>query len=50
LIDEYYVLVNPAAIGNGQQTFNPLKNELDLKLMQCKPFACGALLLFYPRH
>lgn len=50
LIDEYYVLANPATIGNGQQTFNPLKNELELKFMQCKPFACGALLLYYSRR
>ena len=50
LIDEYYLLANPATLGNGQQTFNPLKNELELKLMECKPFACGAVLLFYSRH
>jgi dihydrofolate reductase len=49
LIDEYYVLANPAALGNGQQTFNPLKSELALKLMVCKPFACGAVLFFYSR-
>jgi dihydrofolate reductase len=50
LIDEYYLLANPATLGNGQQTFNPLKNDLELKLMECKPFACGAILLFYSRH
>jgi dihydrofolate reductase len=49
LIDEYYVLANPAALGNGQQTFNPLKSELALKLVACKPFACGAVLLSYSR-
>ncbi|WP_089838028.1 dihydrofolate reductase family protein [Chitinophaga filiformis] len=50
LIDEYYVLTNPAALGNGQQTFNPLKNELELKLVACKPFACGAVLVYYSRQ
>jgi len=50
LIDEYYVLANPAALGNGQQTFNPLKNELELKLVGCKPFACGAVLVYYTRR
>ncbi|MCF3111279.1 dihydrofolate reductase family protein [Niabella sp. CC-SYL272] len=50
LIDEYYVLANPAALGNGQQTFNPLKNELTLKLVECKAFACGAVLLHYSRQ
>lgn len=50
LIDEYYVLTNPAALGNGQQTFNPLKNELELKLVACKAFACGAVLVYYSRQ
>ena len=50
LIDEYYVLANPAALGNGQQTFNPLKNDLALKLVDCKPFACGAVLVSYSRQ
>ncbi|SCW74903.1 dihydrofolate reductase family protein [Mucilaginibacter sp. NFR10] len=49
LIDEFCLLVNPAEIGNGQQTFNPLKNDLELKLVSCKPFACGAALLYYTR-
>ena len=49
LIDEFYLLVNPVAIGNGQQTFNPLKNDLELKLVNCKPFACGTVLLCYTR-
>lgn len=50
LIDEYYVLTNPAALGNGQQTFNPLKNELALKLVACKAFSCGAILVHYSRQ
>ncbi|MCC6290116.1 MAG: dihydrofolate reductase family protein [Chitinophagaceae bacterium] len=47
LIDEFYLLVNPAAIGNGQQTFNPLKNDVALKLINCKLFACGTVMLCY---
>lgn len=50
LIDEYYVLASPASLGNGQQTFNPLKNELGLKLIECKPFDCGAVSFFYARQ
>jgi dihydrofolate reductase len=50
LIDEYYLLVNPAAIGNGQQTFNPLKSDLPLKLVLCKPFECGTVMLLYTRR
>ena len=49
LIDEYYLLINPVAIGSGQSVFNPLKNNLQLTLMECKPFACGAVLLYYSR-
>lgn len=49
LIDEVYLLVNPAAIGSGQQTFNPLRNDSALKLVECKPFACGIVLLNYSR-
>jgi len=49
LIDEYYILANPASLGNGQQTFNPLKNDLQLKLVRCKPFACGTVLLLYTK-
>jgi dihydrofolate reductase len=47
LIDEFYLLVNPAAIGNGQQTFNPLKNQLPLNLKECKSFGCGVVLFHY---
>ena len=47
LIDEYYLLINPAALGSGQHTFNPLRNDLELKLVSCKTFACGAVLLCY---
>lgn len=49
LVDECYLFVNPAELGNGQQTFNPLKNGLELKLVNCKPFVCGAVLLYYSR-
>ncbi|HZY81144.1 MAG TPA: dihydrofolate reductase family protein [Cyclobacteriaceae bacterium] len=49
LVDEYYILANPAALGNGQQTFNPLKSDLALKIVECKPFACGTVSLFYTR-
>ena len=49
LVDELYLLINPAAIGNGQQTFNPLKNDLKLKLVKCRPFDSGTALLCYTR-
>ncbi len=49
LIDELYLFANPVAIGNGLQTFNPLKNDLQLTLSKCEPFACGVVLLCYVR-
>jgi len=50
LIDEYYLLVNPAALGNGQQSFNPIQNDLGLKLVKSEPLACGTVLLSYSRQ
>ncbi|WP_089912249.1 dihydrofolate reductase family protein [Chitinophaga rupis] len=50
LIDEYYLLINPVAIGSEQPIFNPLKNNLQLTLAKCKPFACGVVLLCYSRQ
>lgn len=47
LIDDFYLFVNPVALGNGQAFFNPLKNDLQLKLEDCKPFGCGVVLLHY---
>ena len=49
LIDEFYLLVNPVAIGNGEPIFNPLNNNLQLTLVKCKTFASGAILLHYER-
>lgn len=49
LVDELYLLINPAAIGNGQQTFNPLKKDIKLKLVKCSPFESGTVLLYYAR-
>ena len=46
-IDEFYLLVNPVAVGSGQAIFNSLKGSLQLKLEQSKPFACGTVLLYY---
>lgn len=47
LVDECYLLINPAAVGNGKSEFNPLENNLRLKLVKSKPFDCGVVLLYY---
>jgi dihydrofolate reductase len=49
LVDACYLLINPAAIGNGKSEFNPLKNNLRLTLTKSKPFECGVVLLSYSR-
>ncbi len=46
LIDEYYLLVNPLAVGSRQPIFKTL-NNLPLTLEKCEPFACGTVLLRY---
>lgn len=50
LIDEFYLLVNPFAVGNEYSIFKSLKDDLQLTLEKCQPFACGTVLLFYSRR
>jgi dihydrofolate reductase len=50
LIDEYYLLINPVAVGSGQPIFKSLESNLQLTLEQCQPFACGTVLLCYRRR
>lgn len=50
LADEVYLQINPSSIGNGQQTFNPLKVDKELKLLESKLYKCGTVLLFYSRN
>lgn len=44
LIDEFYIYVNPAAIGNGLRIFTGRNN---LKLRESKQFGCGIVVLIY---
>lgn len=44
LIDEYYLFVNPVALGSGLRIFNERTN---LKLMEAKAFSCGVTVLKY---
>jgi dihydrofolate reductase len=51
LVDEYHLLVNPAALGNGLPIFKSLKNKLEFTLVECRPFSIGQVLLYYkPKH
>ncbi|HXL54746.1 MAG TPA: dihydrofolate reductase family protein [Chitinophagaceae bacterium] len=44
LIDEYYLFVNPASIGNGLSIF---KERKKFKLVKSTPFSCSIVLLNY---
>lgn len=47
LIDEYQVMIDPVAIGEGTPMFHQLKHKLDLKLTDTKVFKSGVVLLSY---
>lgn len=47
LIDEFYLFVNPIALGHGVALFDKLEKWQPLKLIQSKTFACGIILLHY---
>jgi dihydrofolate reductase len=47
LVDEYHLLVNPVAIGDGLSMFKDLKNKLDMSLVKAKSFECGIVWLQY---
>ncbi|UFH57081.1 dihydrofolate reductase family protein [Spirosoma sp. KNUC1025] len=47
LIDDYYLFVNPVAIGKGMSIFGALSNKLNLKLVETKAFESGIALLHY---
>lgn len=51
LIDEYEFIVHPVIAGHGPTLFAGLRERLDLRLVDRKPFACGAIALRYePRR
>ena len=47
LIDEYYLFINPAAIGNGKTIFKDLKEIRKLSLIESIAFDSGIVLLHY---
>ena len=47
LIDEFQIMIDPVAIGNGTPIFNGIKEKLDLKLTEIKSFKSGIVLLSY---
>lgn len=47
LVDEYRLLVLPAAAGQGQPLFTDLDHPLTLRLLACRAFPSGLLELVY---
>ncbi|HKU84645.1 MAG TPA: dihydrofolate reductase family protein [Candidatus Nitrosocosmicus sp.] len=47
LIDEYYLFINPVAIGNGKTIFKYLKEIRKLSLVESITFDSGTVLLHY---
>jgi dihydrofolate reductase len=47
LIDEFYLFVNPAIIGNGLSIFKDINAKQALKLVKSISFECGIVLLNY---
>lgn len=47
LIDEYQVMIDPVAIGEGTPMFKGLSRNLELKLTSSRTFKSGVVLLIY---
>jgi len=47
LIDEFYLFVNPTAVGKGLPIFDQLDHSLKLTLVKAKSYDCGVAVLQY---
>lgn len=47
LIDEFYLFVNPTALGNGMTIFKELDSKRNLTLIKSKSYDCGIVVLKY---
>ena len=47
LIDEYYLFVNPVAIGKGMRIFGDSESRLNLELIKSDSFANGKVEIYY---
>jgi len=47
LIDEYRIMVNPIALGNGKPVLQGLAADLKLRLLRTRTFTNGNVLLTY---
>lgn len=47
LVDELQLGIQPVIIGSGLSLFKDISDRVDLKLLQTKTFACGAVFHYY---
>lgn len=47
LVDEYRLMVHPIILGSGLTLFKNITESIHLKLLNTKPFGCGAVALYY---
>ena len=47
LIDEYYLFINPVAVGNGLRIFGDKEQRFNLELIESRSFDCGIVLNKY---
>jgi dihydrofolate reductase len=47
VIDEIGLNIHPVLLGTGIPLFLPMARQLDLELLECKPFANGCVLVSY---
>ena len=47
LIDEFRIMLNPVALGEGKSLFNGLQSRLPLELLKTRTFKSGNVLLYY---
>lgn len=49
LIDDYYLFINPAAIGKGKRVFGDISSTKPLKLIESYKFDCGVVVNHYQK-
>jgi len=47
LIDEFQIVLNPVAVGNGRTLFEGVKRKLPMRLTHSRAFGNGNIVLFY---
>lgn len=49
LIDDYYLFINPTALGNGKRIFDDITGNMQLKLVDSLKFDCGIVVNHYEK-